>query len=317
MYSCGNIATTNELRIQKSDYVLPFKYQYNNTLLEIKGLEIEINQIDQTFVKYEDDNSLKTKTISKKKSTFDKEFNQIIQKIQKIQFDLESKIPGYTEGKFSFDSIPNPHSNESNSSYFKGFTNSVGAELAIDIKKLNKNLTNTKYLLNKEDSSGIYLFQEIVDPTSPNSPDPVYWEDQALIYAPLASCLTELRQIERRLLQTKASYYGYLMGQMQHSVYTFSDISPYMYSESSTIKTGESLKIKLGLKAWTNSSDFHYIINGDTIKNVRNGEATYTYHAKELGRKQISGIINYIDPETGEEKQSEFFYNIKVIDNKN
>ncbi|HEY8367243.1 MAG TPA: hypothetical protein VIL57_08860 [Bacteroidia bacterium] len=315
LISCGNVPAENEIRIQKSDYVLPFKLQYNNTLSEIKGLESKIENLNNAFLRYENENTQKFKAAEKKKNEFDTEFAKITEKIKQIQYDLESTIPGYSDGKFCFDSIPNPHSNEKNSSYFKGFTNSVAAELAISIKKLNKNLTNTKYLLNKEDTSGIYIFQEIIDPTSPNSPDPVYWEDQSLIYAPMVGCLNELRQIERRLLQTKVSYYDYLVSQLQQSVYTFSDISPYMYADNSHIKVGETAKIRLGLKAWTNSADFHYIIDGDTIKNVKNGEAIYNFKAEEAGYKKINGIISYIDPETGEEKQTSFFYNIKV-DNK-
>lgn len=315
LFSCGNVPAENEIRIQKSDYILPFKIQYNNTLGEIKGLETKIDNLNNTFIRYESENTQKFKSIEKKKNEFDSEFAKITGKIKQIQFDLESTIPGYNEGAFCFDSIQNPHSNEQNSSYFKGFANSVAAELAISIKKLNKNLTNTKYLLSKEDTSGIYLFQEIIDPTSPNSPDPIYWEDQSLIYAPFVGCLNELLQIERRLLQTKVSYYDYLMAKLQQSVYTFSDISPYMYSDNSIIKVGESTKIRLGLKAWTNSADFHYIIDGDTIKNVKNGEAIYNFKAEEPGYKKINGIISYIDPETGEEKQTSFFYNIKV-DNK-
>lgn len=310
--SCGNIPSENEIRIQKGDYILPFKIQYNNTLSEIEGLNKEIKELNNVFSRFETESTQKFKNINKKKNDFDVEFDKITIKIKQIQFDLESTIPGYNEGTFSFDSILNPHSNEINSSYFKGLTNSVAAELAIIIKKLNNNLSTTKYLINKDDTARIFIYQEIIDPTSPNSPDPIYWEDQALIYAPMVSCLNELRQIERRLLQTKVSYYDYLMDQLQQSVYTFSDISPYMYADNSHISVGESVKIRLGLKAWTNSADFHYIIDGDTIKNVKNGEATYTFKTEETGHKKINGIISYTDPETGEEKQTSFIYNIKI-----
>lgn len=310
--ACGQAPVKGEINLKKSDYILPFKIQYNSAIQEIKGLEQEIAAINLEFDKYEDENSQKIKLVLTKRQKFNEEFDAIIQKIHRIQFDLESIIPGYNEGAFDFDSIVSPHSNEINSKYFKGLTNSVAAELALDINKLNKNLGTTKYLFKQTDTSGIYLFQEIIDPTSPNSPDPVYWEDQALIYAPMASCLAELRQIERRLIQTKASYYDYLMIQLQSSVYSFSDISPYMYSESSSIKVGESVKVKLGLKAWTNNEDFKYIINGDTIQNVRNGEALYNFHAKEKGRQKLNGIIKYTDPETGVEKQADFNYYIKV-----
>lgn len=311
IYSCQEPQKEYTVSMSPAEYSAPFQWQYDNALYEIeilnkklKSKELELGLLLENYTE-------ENHPLQRKKKKFDADWDKIYTGIQKIQFDLESKVPGYEKGKFLFDSIPAPHSNEQNSAYLRGVTGSIASELAISIKELNLGLSNPKYLLEAEDS--VWSFQAITDPSSPNAPNPVYWEDRALIYAPIVACLNELKQIERRLIQTRLNYYAYLIDNIRFPSYVFSNVSPFMYAESDQVEVGEEILLKMGLKAWRNEDNLTYIINGDTITSIKNGEASYRFKADEAGRKRIKGIIQYPDPKSGIMKEATYQYYIKVI----
>lgn len=318
--ACGPGTQEGSIRLSREEYVAPFQNQYDNLNYEIDLLEQEYAILQKRFITHRSlhNDSLRYLSYYKRFDVVQKETSEVLESLRRIEDGLTASLirnglDTITDGNhFRLADIREPHSNKINRSYFKSFVQNIGSELNLKIAAYNKTMRSSRVIENPEDSTAVLIYSRLYDKPDPNNSEPFYWEDFSLINVPIVSCLTELKSLRVRVLKTGLSAGRYVYGRINALAFKFSSVSLYMDAESMQIHKNETVKIRMGIKAWNEDEEPLIIINGDTATRFEKGEAIYLFKPRKTGVQKLKGELFYADPRTGEQKTASTSLTFKV-----
>jgi len=318
--ACGPGVKETSVRLSREEYVAPFQNQYDNLDYEIDLLEQEYATLQKRFATHRSlhSDSLRYLSYYKRFAVVQKETDGVLESLRRIEDGLTASLirnglDTTTDSEhFRLINIREPQSNEINRNYFKSFVQNIGSELNLKIADYNKTMHSPKVIENPSDSSVVLIYSRLYDKPDPNNSEPFYWEDYSLINVPIVSCLTELKSLRVRILKTGLSAGRYVYGRINALAFKFSSVSLYMDAETMQIQKDETVKIRMGIKAWNEHEEPLIIINGDTATRFENGEAVYLFKPRRTGVQKLKGQLFYVDPRTGEQKTASTSLTFKV-----
>lgn len=190
-------------------------------------------------------------------------------------------------------------------------SNGKAAELKQALAVYHAQLVDSHFLFFAYDGRMLHPRLNRLDTADP-SPE-VSWEAHSFGDKPAIAALAELTHWQCRIRQAEGVMLDYFMQKFLVSYYRFEALDAAIIPENCRVPLGGEFKADIVLVPSNPGTRPTVLANGRELNEYANGRTVYREKADRLGKKQVLGVIQVMEPQTGQYKEYTFETEYEVV----